>query len=86
MTQIGAARKGRVTDLMRRLAKAEGKSLSEVVRDLLEEYVKNRDISAHIDGLWTRIGEKLRRKGVTLESIDGVIREVRRPANDKNRP
>ena len=27
-------------------AKAEGKSVSEVVRELLEEYVKNRDIDS----------------------------------------
>ncbi|MGD9070151.1 MAG: ribbon-helix-helix protein, CopG family, partial [Desulfobacterales bacterium] len=41
------------------LAKAEGKSISEVVRELLEEYVKNRDIGLYIDDLWQRIGDKL---------------------------
>ena len=38
------------------LAKAEGKSISEVVRELLEEYVKDRDIGLYIDDLWQRIG------------------------------
>ena len=33
------------------LPKAEGKSISEVVRKLLEDYVKNRDISLYIDDL-----------------------------------
>ena len=32
-------------------AKIEGKSVSEVVRELLEEYVKNRDIDSYIDSL-----------------------------------
>ena len=46
------------------LAKTEGKSLSEVVRELLEEYVKNRDIGAYIDDLWGRIGAKLTSRGL----------------------
>jgi len=37
-------------------AKVEGKSVSEVVRELLEEYVKTRDIDSYIDNLWERIG------------------------------
>jgi predicted DNA-binding protein len=36
------------------LAKAEGKSISEVVRELLEDYVKDRDIGLYIDDLWKR--------------------------------
>ena len=46
-----------------RLARAEGKSTSEVVRGLLEQYVRERDISSHIDDLWGRIGGKLKRRG-----------------------
>ena len=34
------------------LAKAEGKTTSEVVRELLEEYVRERDMGAYIDDLW----------------------------------
>jgi predicted DNA-binding protein len=41
------------------LAKAEGKSVSEVVRELLEDYVKNRDIGLYVDDLCQRIGDKL---------------------------
>ena len=36
------------------IAKNEGKSVSEVVRELLGEYVKNRDIGSYIDDLWDR--------------------------------
>jgi predicted DNA-binding protein len=39
------------------LAKAEGKNLSELVRELLEKYTKERDMSAYIDKLWDRIGQ-----------------------------
>ncbi|MBS3780226.1 MAG: CopG family transcriptional regulator, partial [Desulfovermiculus sp.] len=41
---------------VRNLAKEEGKSVSKVVRGLLEEYVKTRDIDTYIDDLWDRIG------------------------------
>ena len=43
-----------------RVAKAEGKTTSEVVRGLIEEYVRDRDIGAYIDNLWGRIGKMLK--------------------------
>jgi len=59
------------------LAKAEGKSISEVVRELLEEYVKNRDIGLYIDDLWQRIGDKLITRKIGLKEIQRAIREAR---------
>ena len=58
-------------------ARAEGKSVSEVVRELLEDYVRDRDISSYIDDLWGRIGEKLTSRGLTSKDIQRTIREVR---------
>lgn len=58
-------------------AKAEGKSISEVVRQLLEDYVRDRDIGSYIDDLWQRIGTKLTSRGLGLEDIQSVIQEVR---------
>jgi hypothetical protein len=59
------------------LARAEGKSISEVVRQLLEDYVRDRDIGSYIDDLWQRIGTKLTSRGLGPEDIQGVIQEVR---------
>ena len=59
------------------LAKAEGKSVSEVVRELLEDYVKNRDIGLYIDDLWQRIGDKLVSRKVDSKEIQRAIQEVR---------
>ena len=59
------------------LAKAEGKSVSEVVRELLVDYVRDRDISSYIDDLWERIGGKLKTHGITPKDIQHAIREVR---------
>ena len=58
-------------------AKIEGKSVSEVVRELLEEYVKTRDIDSYIDNLWNRIGGKLASSGIGPRDVRRVIRDVR---------
>jgi predicted DNA-binding protein len=58
-------------------AKAEGKNVSEIVRELLEDYVKSRDINSYVDDLWDRIGGKLASRGYGPKKIGRVIREVR---------
>lgn len=60
-----------------RIAKTEGKSVSEVVRELLEDYVRDRDMGAYVDDLWDRIGGKLSARGVGRKEIQRVIKEVR---------
>jgi predicted DNA-binding protein len=59
------------------LAKAEGKSVSEVVRELLDGYVKNRDISSYIDDLWDRVGSSLNSRGVKRSDIQRAIKDAR---------
>lgn len=58
-------------------AKAEGKNVSEIVREQLESYVKNRDIGSYIDDLWNRMGSKIKKKGFSSDDIDSVIQKVR---------
>ncbi len=59
------------------LAKAEGKRVSEVVRELLEDYVRDRDIGSYVDNLWSRIGGKMASRGLTVKDVARVIKEVR---------
>ena len=42
-----------------RFAMAEGKTASQVVREMLEQYVSDHDIGGYIDDLWNRIGRKI---------------------------
>jgi predicted DNA-binding protein len=65
-------------DKVSRFARAEGKTTSDVVRELLEEYISSRDIAAYVDRLWERIGGRLSAQGVTAERIPGAIQETRR--------
>jgi len=59
------------------LAKAQGKKVSEVIRELLEGYVRDRDIGSYVDNLWARIGSKLNSRGVSLKDLRRTIKEVR---------
>lgn len=59
------------------LARTEGKSSSEVVRELIADYVKDRDLPAYVDDLWERVGDKLREKGYEKGDIEAAIQSVR---------
>lgn len=63
---------------LNRLAKTEGKTTSQMVRELIEDYIKEHDISSYIDNLWNRVGKKLKTKGVTPAGIDKAIKDVRK--------
>lgn len=59
------------------LAKAEGKNLSQVVRELLKNYAKERDAKTYIDTLWDDIGKSLTEAGSSQNSVDEAIKQVR---------
>jgi len=61
-----------------KLARAEGKTTSQMVRELIEDYIKERDIGTYVDDLWDRIGGKLKSKGVGQRDIGKTIKEVRK--------
>jgi hypothetical protein len=67
-----------VKNRLSKLARIEGKTTSEMVRGLIEEYIKERDIGTYIDDLWDRTGKKLRAKGVTPATIEKAIRASRK--------
>jgi len=62
---------------LNKLARIEGKSTSEMVRGLIEEYIKERDIGSYIDDLWDRTGKKLKSRGITPAAIEKAIRASR---------
>lgn len=72
--RIDAKVKNRLT----KLARIEGKTTSEMVRELIEGYIKERDIGTYIDDLWDRIGKKLKSKGVTSATINRAVKASRK--------
>jgi predicted transcriptional regulator len=66
-----------VKSRLNKLARSEGKTTSEMVRGLIEEYIKERDIGAYVDDLWNRTGMKLKSKGVSPSMINKAIKASR---------
>jgi predicted transcriptional regulator len=63
---------------LERLSRAEGKTTSRMVRELIRDYVKERDITAYIDGLWDRIGNKLAARGVHASGVGDAVAKARK--------
>ncbi len=63
---------------LNKLARLEGKTTSEMVRELIEERIKERDIGTYVDDLWNRVGSKLKSKGVTPAAIERAIKASRK--------
>ena len=59
------------------LAKAEGKNVSQVVRSLLDGYIRERDMGAYIDELWDRIGDGLKKSKRSSRDVAKTIKQVR---------
>ena len=60
-----------------RVSRMEGKTASEKMRELIENFVRKADLSQVVDDLWDRIGAKADKQGVTAKDVDRIIRETR---------
>jgi predicted DNA-binding protein len=64
-------------DKFQRVSRMEGKTASEKMRELIENYVRKADLSQVVDDLWDRIGAKASKQGVNAKDVDRIIRETR---------
>jgi len=60
-----------------RLVRMEGKTASEKIREMVEDYIAKTDVSYIIDNLWARIGLKIKDKGFGQADIEKIIKETR---------
>ena len=60
-----------------KLARAEGKNTSQVLRELIENYIRDRDMDTYVGDLWNRVGKKLKDRGIGSDDIDRAIHDVR---------
>ena len=63
---------------LNKLARVEGKTTSQMVRELIEDYLREKDIGAYIDNLWDRIGGRMKAKGINPKDINRAIKESRK--------
>lgn len=59
------------------LARAEGKNSSQVIRELVRDYIVQRDLAGCIDDLWARAGGKMAAAGCGPTDIPRAIRASR---------
>ena len=52
-----------------KLAKADGKNSSLVIRELIESYIQESSMDKYIDDLWKRVGRKLNIKAIKQKEI-----------------
>ena len=66
-----------IKEKLMKLARTEGKTASDKVREMVTEYVAQSDLSSIVDDLWARISSKLRKQRVGAIDIDRTIARVR---------
>jgi predicted DNA-binding protein len=71
-----------IKEKLGRLARKQGKSYSQMVREILGEYVRERDIEGYVDDLWLRIGRTLKAKKVKAGDVAAAIKAVRRQEHE----
>jgi predicted DNA-binding protein len=77
MAQLTVRIDDELKDQFDKLARHEGKTTSDVVRDLVNEYVQDRDRSAFLRNLWNRMRENAEAAGMTREDVDETIARIR---------
>ncbi len=60
-----------------KITRIEGKTASEKVRELVNAYIIENDLSSIVDDLWDRISKKIKKKGFKESDIEPAIKEAR---------
>ena len=68
----------RIKERFTNLVRAEWKTPEQALKELIENYIEEKEARTYIDDLWGRIGGKLKPKGVGQREIDKAIRTLRR--------
>lgn len=62
---------------LQNLARQEGKSTSDIVRGLVQRYVRDRDRGAALRALWNQMERSAEEAGTGPEDVKEAIRTVR---------
>ena len=62
---------------LQNLARQEGKSTSDVVRDLVQRYVQDRDRGAALRALWNQMQQNAGEAQASSEDVEEAVRAVR---------
>lgn len=60
-----------------RIVRMEGKTTSEKIREMMKDYIAQKDFSAAVDRVWDKITTEFKKRGITGDDIERAINEVR---------
>lgn len=60
-----------------KIARMEGKTASEKIREMMEIYIAQKDFAAAVDRVWDKITAEFKKRGITENDIEKAIKEVR---------
>lgn len=52
-------------------------SRSEKIREMMNDYISQKDFAASVERVWNKITTEFKKRGVTDNDIDKAIKEVR---------
>jgi hypothetical protein len=61
-----------------KVAKMEGKTSSEVIRALVEDYLRQRDVGAYVNSLWDRLGKDFKARKLTARDVTAAVKASRK--------
>jgi predicted DNA-binding protein len=60
-----------------KIVRMEGKTTSEKIREMMNDYIAQKDFSAAVDRVWDKITTEFKKRGITDDDIEKAIKEVR---------
>ena len=77
MTQIIIRVDDTLKENFARLSRNEGKTTSQLMREMMEKYVQEHDFSTYVDHVWDTISSELKKRGVTEKDLHNSIKKYR---------
>lgn len=60
-----------------KIARMEGKTTSEKIREMMKDYIAQKDFAAAVDRVWDKITTEFKKRGIAESDIEKAIKEVR---------
>jgi predicted transcriptional regulator len=60
-----------------KIARMEGKTTSEKLREMMKDYIAQKDFAAAVDRVWDKITIEFKKRGIAESDIEKAIKEVR---------
>ncbi|MBI5047539.1 MAG: CopG family transcriptional regulator [Deltaproteobacteria bacterium] len=66
-----------IKDKFSKIVRMEGKSSSEKIREMIENYISQKDFAAVVDRVWNNISAEFKKREISEGDIENVIKKVR---------